>query len=75
MKKIKSWFNNMNLTKRVILSLNTTLVVCLALISVLAMLNRENTQYRDAETLLSNEIAHASTLLDINGSNNLDAIK
>jgi len=65
----------MNLTKRVILSINTTLVVCLSLISVLAMINRENTQYRDAETLLSNEIAHASTLLDINGSNNLDAIK
>lgn len=65
----------MNLTKRVILSINTALVICLSLISVLAMINRKNTQYRDAEKLLSNEITHASTLLDINGSNNLDAIK
>lgn len=65
MKRLKDWYLNLNLKRRVIISINATLVVCLSLISVLATINRENTQFRDADTLLSNEMVHLSTILDL----------
>lgn len=65
----------MNLKKRVIFSLNLTLVIFILIISVVATINRINTQKTDAENTLFNELEHLTTILDITDEKDVEEIR
>ena len=75
MKKLSSWFKNMNLKKRFIFSLNLTVVCVILIIVVVATINRINTQKNDAENMLFNELEHLTTILDLTSEKDLEEIK
>ncbi len=74
-KRIVDKYKNLKLQQRVILAVNITLVVSLLLITVLATVNRRNTQYRDAKTTMFKELDYLITVLDITHEDEIESYK
>ncbi len=74
-KAIKNKYKKLRLQPRIILAINITLVISLAIISVVATINRQNTQYRDAENTLFTELDYLQTILNITSEKELEAVK
>ncbi|MBS4012976.1 MAG: GAF domain-containing protein [Bacteroidetes bacterium] len=68
-------YRKLNLQQRVILAINITLISALGLISIVATLNRKNTQYKDAEYTLFRELDYLQTILRITSDKDLANIK
>ncbi len=64
MKRIATWYRNLALSPRVILSLNTAIFVCIFLISIFATLNRIAVQKREASGIVINELSQVANLLN-----------
>ncbi len=63
MKKLSTWYKNMNLSSRVIFSMNMAILVSILFISILATINRIKVQKRDANALVQNELRQVTNLL------------
>lgn len=63
MKKFVRWYKNTRLSARVIISMNTAILISIILISILATINRINVQKKDAQALVDNELEQITTLL------------
>lgn len=74
-KNILKKYYNLKLQQRVIIAINITLVVSLALISVLATVNRQNTQYKNAKQSLFKELDYLVTILNITDDKDIEDIK
>lgn len=65
MKKILTWYKNIPLSTRVILSMNLVILLSIVIISIFATINRINVQKKDAIALVTNEINQAENLLGL----------
>ncbi len=65
----------MNMKKRFILSLNLTVVICVLIISVVALINRIDREKNEAEDKLFYELEYLVTILDITRDRELDEVK
>ncbi|TVQ13590.1 MAG: PAS domain S-box protein [Bacteroidetes bacterium] len=63
MKKLSTWYKNMNLSSRVILSMNMAILVSILVISLFATINRIKVQKSDANALVENELRQVTNLL------------
>jgi len=64
MKRIATWYRNLALSPRVILSVNIAIFVCILLISVFVTVNRIGVQKREASELIKNELGQVTNLLN-----------
>lgn len=64
MNKLLTWYKNLNLSVRVIFSMNAAILLSILIISVFATINRINVQKNEANVLVSNELNQIVTLLD-----------
>jgi PAS domain S-box-containing protein len=63
MKKILTWYKNLNLSIRVIFSMNMAILISILIISIFAAINRINVQKKDASAMVWNELNQAINLL------------
>jgi PAS domain S-box-containing protein len=72
MKKLLTWYKNMNLSSRVIFSMNLAIFGSILIISVFATLNRINVQKNEARVLVENELGQVTNLLNFLQDRSID---
>jgi HAMP domain-containing protein len=63
MKQLSTWYKNLNLSTRLIFSMNLCIFLSITIISVFATINRKNVQLRMADALVANELNQITDLL------------
>jgi PAS domain S-box-containing protein len=72
MRKLVTWYKNTNLSSRVIISMNTAIFVSILIISIIATINRQKLQIKEASAFAASELKQIATLLSFAADRRLE---